>query len=75
MSTEIKDERWFYCSLCHTAAYDFECCENTSCNAGGCDHCEDRYEINLRIVEGDHPPLGRLRGFTTREHFSHFAEE
>ena len=52
---KLKNSRWFFCSQCQTVAYHFECCENTSCNGGGCDACMDRAEVNRRVGEGDHP--------------------
>lgn len=59
----IKRSRWFYCTLCTTVAYDFECCEGTSCNAGGCGEgeCMDLWEeVQRRIDAGEHPPEQEL---------------
>jgi len=62
---KLKDSRWFFCSSCQTVAYHFECCGNISCNAGGCDDCMDRSEVDRRVDEGDHPPQTPVpwRGF------------
>lgn len=63
---ELKDSRWFFCALCQTVAYHFECCENISCSGGGCDVCMNRSEVDQRVVEGNHPPQTPVpwRGFS-----------
>ncbi len=58
---KIKAEGWFYCTLCATVAYDFECCKGTSCNAGGCDKCAEIWdEVSRRVDAGEHPPEQEL---------------
>ena len=58
---KIKLENWFYCELCRTVAYKFECCGNTSCNGSGCKACSDLWEYVHELIDnGEAPPQESL---------------
>jgi hypothetical protein len=38
---EGKECKWHWCSQCKSVSLSFPCCENSSCNCGGCDKCID----------------------------------
>ncbi len=49
----IEFFRWFYCELCESPAIKCNYCENTSCNGGGCDKCNDDFnEVTQLINDG-----------------------
>lgn len=54
--TELNNERFFYCKLCRTASYSFECCEATTCNAMGCEKCRPIYEEAWKRIENRQVP-------------------
>lgn len=59
---KINDDQWFFCELCDTMSYTFECCGNTACNGGGCDKCGELWkEVWEKIHAGDHPPQESVR--------------
>lgn len=37
-------DRWLWCSHCRCAIVKYTCCGNTTCNAGGCDKCDETYD-------------------------------
>ena len=53
---EIKKENWFFCVLCDTVSYKFDCCGNIACSGGGCDKCKELNPEIWKIVnEGKAP--------------------
>lgn len=48
--------KWHYCDLCETVATMCDSCNNTSCNASGCDECNELFEITHRMIEDGTAP-------------------
>lgn len=67
---EPKEENWFYCAMCDTVSYKFDCCGNTICNGGGCDKCSgpigsrtgnEPWDQVWRLVKTkQHPPIEEM---------------
>jgi hypothetical protein len=58
----IQDERFFYCTGCHSVSYRQHCCDEPICTGGGCDQCNKELaaEAYRRIDAGEHPVTAEM---------------
>jgi len=66
---EIKPENWFFCELCDTVSYKFDCCKNTACNGGGCDQCKELCAEIIRMINAGKVPAKETVPFHARPKF------
>jgi len=46
---DLKDDKWSWCGLCNCIIISCEFCDNTSCNCGGCDKCDERFSKAIAL--------------------------
>lgn len=67
--------KWYYCTVCRTAAVHYDCCGNSSCNAGGCEKCIPNSDYITELLRtGNHPDEKELIELN-REYEEEFKKE
>lgn len=64
---------WFWCTTCHVQAVHFDCCNNSTCNGGGCDKCTEDSKAITALPESELPPKESIPH--TREQLIAFFRE
>lgn len=47
--------QWYWCSVCETPAISCNHCNNSSCNAGGCEKCHDAFNVIMKMSREERP--------------------
>lgn len=73
----LDPANWFFCEQCDSVEYHFNCCGNSSCNAGGCDQCRGTFdEVVAAMRAGEVPPKESVPyEVNSFESIMRFAEE
>jgi hypothetical protein len=69
---EEKECTWFWCSFCKTVSLRFPCCDNTTCNCGGCDKCiptSEKVGQSIKIPEKN--DLKEVKYYLTEDDAKH----